>query len=70
MKGTGPVPSPERSCRNCWKSGGTTRYYSTRYACAYLTSDAEDARVVWFLDETSLAERTQLAKLFGSASSA
>ena len=43
---------------------GTTRYYS-RYACAYLTSDAEDARVVWFLDETSLAERTQLAKLFG-----
>ena len=44
---------------------GTTRYYSTRYACAYLTSDAEDARVVWFLDETSLAERTQLAKLFG-----
>lgn len=43
---------------------GTTRYYSTRYACAYLTSDAEDARVVWFLDETSLAERTQLAKLF------
>lgn len=43
---------------------GTVRYYSSRYACAYLTSNEKDARVVWFLDETSLAKRTQLAKLF------
>ena len=51
--------------RQLLEKRGTTRYYSARYACAYLTSDEKDAQVVWFLDEASLAQRTQLAKLFG-----
>ena len=38
-------------------------HYSDRYACAYLTM--EESADIWYLNEKSIQERTQLARLFG-----
>jgi len=45
----------------------TERYYSSRYACAYLTAAERDGRqtVVWYLNQAAAAERARLASFFG-----
>lgn len=41
-------------------------YYSSRYACAYLTNTSSDGKqnVVWYLDGTAAAERARMASFF------
>ncbi|WP_295581304.1 S-layer homology domain-containing protein [uncultured Oscillibacter sp.] len=47
-------------------AGGLGSYYSSRYACAYLSGTvAEKETVVWYLDGRSAAERADLAAFFG-----
>lgn len=45
----------------------TVDYYSSRYACAYLSgvSASEKPLVVWYLNQQAAAERTQLIRFFG-----
>ena len=38
-------------------------HYSDRYACAYLPR--ENGTTIWYLNAQSIAERLQLARLFG-----
>ena len=41
-------------------------YYSSRYACAYLTKTEEKTTtVVWYLDQQAIGQRQQLAVFFG-----
>lgn len=41
-------------------------YYSSRYACAYLTDASEkELRVVWYLNGESVAARARIAAFFG-----
>lgn len=44
----------------------TESYYSSRYACAYLTNTGSDGKqtVVWYLDGTAAAERARMAGFF------
>ena len=45
---------------------GTAAYYSSRYACAYLTkTEGRTTTVVWYLDQKALDQRQQLAAFFG-----
>ena len=43
-------------------SASTTSYYSSRYACAYLTSEDQ---TIWYLDGQSVLERVRMAGFFG-----
>ena len=45
----------------------TETYYSSRYACAYLTCAENDRRqtVVWYLNQEAAAERARMAGFFG-----
>lgn len=48
------------------KSIFTETYYSGRYACSYLTDASASAeRVVWYLDQESVAQRLLMAAFFG-----
>lgn len=45
----------------------TEEYYSSRYACAYLTDASEqDLRVVWYLDGEAVAQRARMGDFFGA----
>ena len=45
----------------------TEDYYSSRYACAYLSGKTGDGKslVIWYLNMQSAAERMQLLRCFG-----
>lgn len=60
-KQTGSLSAVELSA--LLKQKDTSRHYSARYACAYLTSGTA---TVWYLDRQAAAARTQLARFFGT----
>lgn len=45
---------------------GAKSHYSSRYACAYLSTEEEDSSsAIWYLNGQSIEERVRLARLFG-----
>ena len=64
QRATGSVSAAQLS--DLLASPSAEVYYSTRYACAYLTRGAGSSRtVVWFLEEEAAAERARMAAFFG-----
>ena len=57
---TGAASAPE--IEDLLSSSSTTSYYSSRYACAYLTSGDQ---TIWYLDGESVLERVRMAGFFG-----
>lgn len=57
---------PREALQKLENEAATARYYSSRYACAYLAhTERRNTTVAWYLDEQAAAERARMAGFFG-----